>query len=95
MLSCLTRLPCCVLRAVVWCDQVNKGEYVRMFLEHIYAPIIMNPIAKVRPSDGCDLYHTHDDSPTRPLRVVYCVCGLVRVYPTPPWPSCVVLHRSW
>ena len=39
-----------VMVAVLWCAQVNKGEYVRMFLEHIYAPIIMNPVAKVRPA---------------------------------------------
>ena len=65
------RVACCamlrVMVAVLWCAQVNKGEYVRMFLEHIYAPIIMNPIAKVRPRDNCDACHTRDDGPTRPL----------------------------
>ena len=30
-------------------DLVNRGQYVRSFMEKVYAPILMNPFVKVRP----------------------------------------------
>jgi hypothetical protein len=45
-------------------SQVNKGEYVRMFLEHVYAPILMHPITKV----GKEAYD--DPACTQPLSQV-------------------------